>query len=190
MVNEDICSRCPEPLCINGCPYKEISWDPVRREAPKCDFCLLRLQNEVAPACVRQCPGRAIWIDYLDNREGVPYKLVNLWQVAMPLHPEWGTESNVHYVPPLAPPRLKEVEGGLVEVDDAEPRIPLDYLMSLFGPGVEGALTTLAAEMQKQRRGERSELMVTPDIASFQHLRGAVPQRSQRGKGCQRGKIV
>ncbi|MEE9284961.1 MAG: hypothetical protein V3V35_04435, partial [Dehalococcoidia bacterium] len=60
--------------------------------------------------------------------------------------------------------------GGVVEVDDAEPRIPPDELRSLFGPEVDGALATLAAEMEKQRRDERSELMqllISPRSSAF-----------------------
>ncbi|MEE9284705.1 MAG: 4Fe-4S dicluster domain-containing protein, partial [Dehalococcoidia bacterium] len=98
VVDEGICSRCPDPVCIDACPYKEVFWDPVRQAARKCEFCLLRLEREVAPACVRQCPGRAMWIDYLDHVEGVPHKLVNVWRVALPLHAEWGTGPNVYYV--------------------------------------------------------------------------------------------
>jgi hypothetical protein len=38
-------------------------------------------------------------------------------------------------------------------------RLPLDYLRSLFGPGVEAALATIGAEMARRRAGEPSELM-------------------------------
>ena len=40
-----------------------------------------------------------------------------------------------------------------------QPRIPLDYLESLFGAGVEAALETLARERAKKANGEASELM-------------------------------
>jgi len=81
--------------------------------------------------------------------------LVRVWNVALPLHPEFGTEPNVYYVPPLAPPRFDE--NG--EIDEENPRIPIEYLRSLFGPAVDGALAKLKAEMEAARRGERSELM-------------------------------
>ena len=40
-----------------------------------------------------------------------------------------------------------------------EPRIPLAYLESLFGPRVKEILDTLHAEREKKKRGEKSELM-------------------------------
>jgi complex iron-sulfur molybdoenzyme family reductase subunit beta len=38
-------------------------------------------------------------------------------------------------------------------------RIPPEYLESLFGPEVHGALETVKAELEKRRRGEQSALM-------------------------------
>ena len=77
------------------------------------------------------------------------------WKVALPLHPEFGTEPNVFYVPPVAPPRFDE--NG--EIDETQPRIPDAYLESLFGPRVHESLATLKAEMVKTRGGGKSELM-------------------------------
>jgi hypothetical protein len=120
-----------------------------------CNFCLPRLERGVASCCVRQCPGRAGWIDYLDNQEGSVHKLVEEWKVALPLHPEYGTAPNVYYVPPLSPPRINQQN----DIDLSQPRIDTDYLHFLFGPAVDAALDTLKGEMAKQRRGEHSELM-------------------------------
>jgi len=44
-------------------------------------------------------------------------------------------------------------------VDESQPRIPKEYLESLFGPKVHEALATLEAEMAKTRGGGKSELM-------------------------------
>jgi ethylbenzene hydroxylase subunit beta/complex iron-sulfur molybdoenzyme family reductase subunit beta len=100
-----------------------------------------------------------MWIDYMDNTDGVPYKLVHKWKVALPLHAEWGTVPNVYYIPPMSPPRLKW-EGNVLELEDGnEPRLPREYLRSLFGAQVDQALGTLAQEMETQRSGGRSELM-------------------------------
>ena len=64
--------------------------------------------------------------------------------------PEYGTDPNVFYVPPLAPPRFDE------NGDDrrVEPRIPNEYLVSLFGPKVLEVLEILKAEMAKTRAGQ------------------------------------
>jgi steroid C-25 hydroxylase beta subunit len=75
--------------------------------------------------------------------------------VAVPLHPEFGCEPNVFYVPPIGPASFDE-QGRFAE---SQPRIPLDYLRYLFGPAVDEALRTLQTEMAKNRRGEKSELM-------------------------------
>jgi hypothetical protein len=92
-------------------------------------------------------------VGYLDDLKGPISLLVHKWKVALPLHPEYGTEPNVFYVPPLLPPAFDE-EGKV-----GGERIPRGYLRSLFGPGVDHALETLHAEMDRRERGEPSELM-------------------------------
>jgi hypothetical protein len=82
--------------------------------------------------------------------EGPIWKLVDKWKVAMPLHPEYGLGPNVFYVPPLSPPKL-DADGRR----DREPRIPLAYLESLFGPRSSPALDTLLARAREARRGEQ-----------------------------------
>jgi len=106
---------------------------------------------------VRQCPGRAAFIGFLDDDGSAVAKLVRKWNVALPLHPEFGTRSNVYYVPPLAPAPLRP-DGSVDEMGD---RIPRAYLESLFGPTVHPALATLKAELAKRQRGDASELLDT-----------------------------
>jgi ethylbenzene hydroxylase subunit beta/complex iron-sulfur molybdoenzyme family reductase subunit beta len=142
-------------FCMEACPYKRIYFNHNRRVAQKCVLCFPRLEQGVAPACFRQCPGRVRFIGYLDDEHSAVHKLVKKWRVALPLHPEFGTEPNVYYVPPLSPPCFDE--NG--EIDWGRPRIPTEYLESLFGPEVHHALTTVRTEMEKTRRGEKSELM-------------------------------
>jgi ethylbenzene hydroxylase subunit beta/complex iron-sulfur molybdoenzyme family reductase subunit beta len=142
-------------FCAEACPYKRIYFNPQRAIAQKCIGCYPRLEAGVAPACVRQCPGRVRHVDYLDNVDGHIHKLVNVWKVALPLRPDFGTEPNVFYVPPLAPSAFNDAG----EFDDSRRRIPGDYLREMFGPGVDEALETIAREREKSTRGERSELM-------------------------------
>ena len=111
----------------------------------------------VAPTCVRQCPGRAIWFGLLDDEEGPVAKLVRTWGAALPLHPEYGTEPNVFYIPPIGPARLHE-DGRF---DETVPPIPTEYVESLFGPKVNIALDILRAEMAKTSNGGKSELLDT-----------------------------
>ncbi|MDU7587458.1 MAG: chlorate reductase subunit beta, partial [Acidovorax sp.] len=92
---------------------------------------------------------------YRDDKNGPIYKLVEQWKVALPLHAEYGTEPNVFYVPPMntTPPPFEE-DGRLGD----KPRIPIEDLEALFGPGVKQALATLGGEMAKRRKAQASEL--------------------------------
>ncbi|MEZ5533716.1 MAG: 4Fe-4S dicluster domain-containing protein [Steroidobacteraceae bacterium] len=142
-------------FCMEACPYKRIYYNHVRLVSQKCIFCFPRIEQGVAPACARQCPGRLRFVGYLDDEKGPINKLVAQWKVALPLHEEFGTQPNVYYVPPLSPPKL-DADGNPIP---NEPRIPLGYLESLFGPRVRDALAVVEAEKAKRSRGEPSELM-------------------------------
>lgn len=153
LVDEDRCRGYRH--CMEACPYKKIYFNHVKKVSQKCIFCFPRLEQGVAPACARQCPGRVRFVGYRDDHEAPIWKLVEQWKVAIPLHPEFGTQPNVFYVPPMAPLSF-DAEGKL---DPGRPRIPNAYLMSLFGEAVLPALETLATERAKASKGERSELM-------------------------------
>ena len=151
--DEDTCTG--QQQCSAACPYKKIYFNEERGVSQQCIGCFPRIEQGVAPACVRQCPGRAAWIGFLDDERGAVSKFVNKWEVALPLHPEFETKPNVYYIPPLSPAPINE-DGSL---NESEQRIPPDYLESLFGPQVHGALDTIRVEMEKRRRGADSELM-------------------------------
>ncbi|HMV72352.1 MAG TPA: respiratory nitrate reductase subunit beta [Pseudomonadales bacterium] len=153
IVNEDRCRGYRH--CMEACPYKKIYFNHATKVSQKCIFCFPRLEQGVAPACARQCPGRVRFVGYRDDENAPIWKLVEKWKVALPLHPEFGTEPNVFYVPPSAPASF-DAEG---RIDTGKPRIPNEYLVSLFGERVLDALQTLAEERAKAARGERSELM-------------------------------
>jgi DMSO reductase family type II enzyme iron-sulfur subunit len=152
LIDQDRCKGFRE--CNKACPYDKIYFNYLTGKSQKCIFCFPRVEEGVAPACARQCPGRLRFVGYLDDEGGPIHRLVHGWKVALPLHPEHGTEPNVFYVPPILPPTYDE-QGRLSD----EPRVPLAYLEELFGPRVRGALAVLEAEMEKRRRGEPSELM-------------------------------
>ncbi len=153
--DEDICQG--NQKCAQACPYKKIYFNQTRKVSQHCIGCFPRLEQGVAPACVRQCPGRAAFVGFLDDEASLVSKLVRKWKVALPLHPEHGTVPNVYYVPPLAPAPLRE-DGSWDEGGD---RIPPDYLETLFGSEVHGALDVVRTELDKKRRGQDSELMDT-----------------------------
>lgn len=155
LIDEERCNG--YRFCMEACPYKRIYFNHVDKIAQKCILCFPRVEQEVAPACFRQCPGRVRFIGFLDDADSAVHKLREKWKVALPLHPERGTEPNVFYVPPLSPPRFDE-NGDVIEGSE---RIPREYLESLFGPEVNRVLDTLKDEMDKTRGGEKSEILDT-----------------------------
>ncbi len=152
-VDEDRCRG--YRFCQAACPYKKIYFNHQKKVAQKCIFCFPRIDAGVAPACARQCPGRVRFVGYRDDPDAPIYKLVDKWKVALPLHPEYGTEPNVFYVPPIGPASF----GADGDIDDNAPRIPDEYLVGLFGPKVLDALATVKAEREKMRVTGSSELM-------------------------------
>lgn len=154
VVNEDRCRGFR--FCMEACPYKKIYFNHVKKVSQKCIFCYPRLEQGVAQACARQCPGRVRFVGYKDDQNAPIWKLVEKWKVAIPLHPEFGTEPNVFYVPPFDAPVRYDANG---DFDHSKPRIPDEYLISLFGEKVLPALETLKAEREKVRKGGKSELM-------------------------------
>jgi ethylbenzene hydroxylase subunit beta/complex iron-sulfur molybdoenzyme family reductase subunit beta len=88
--------------------------------------------------------------------------------VALPLHPEKGTEPNVFYVPPLSPPKYDE-DGNVIEGSE---RIPRSYLESLFGKEVNRVLDTLKDEMARVRGGGQSEMLDTLIAREWKHMFG------------------
>jgi DMSO reductase family type II enzyme iron-sulfur subunit len=142
-------------FCIEACPYKRIYFNERRAIAQKCISCYPRLEAGVAPACVRQCPGRMTHVGYLDDPESNAHKLVYEWKVALALRPDFEVEPNVFYVPPILPPPFDD-DG---EIDETRSRVPADELVKLFGPDVEDAIATIQAERDKVAAGGPSELM-------------------------------
>jgi DMSO reductase family type II enzyme iron-sulfur subunit len=152
LVDQDKCQGFR--LCNRACPYDKVYYNYVKRKSQKCIFCFPRMEQGVAPACARQCPGRLRFVGFLEDLDGPIHKLVHQWKVALPLHPEFGTEPNVFYVPPILPASF-DAEGRFSE----EPRVPTEYLRYLFGPEVDQALITIDAEMERKKAGKPSELM-------------------------------
>jgi nitrate reductase beta subunit len=103
-------------------------------------------------------------VGYLDDEKGQVHALVRKWQVALPLHAEYGTQPNVFYVPPLPGPPKFDALGRPVPKSE---RIPVEFLESLFGPSVRKVLATLEAEMQKRKLGKKSELLDT--LIAYRH---------------------
>ncbi len=158
-------SRCEgQRYCVAACPYKKVFFNPRTFRSEKCILCFPRVEKGLAPACAHQCVGRIRWVGYLDDEAGQVHALVRRWQVALPLHPEYGTRPNVFYVPPLPGPPRFDATGKPVP---GSHRIPLAELEKLFGPEVRRALATLEGELAKRKAGKTSELLDT--LVAFRH---------------------
>jgi nitrate reductase beta subunit len=140
--------------CIEACPYSMIFFNPVTQKSEKCIECFPRVESGIAPACNRQCVGRTRAYGYLDDEDSQVHQLAKKWKVALPLHPEYGTEPNVYYVPPMSP-LAYDAEGRLTDAG----RIPMEVLERYFGPDVHRALGLLIKERARRQRGEPSQLM-------------------------------
>lgn len=173
--------------CIQGCPYKKIYFNPERKKSQKCIFCYPRLEEEPSSFnppqpprenfCFNQCVGRIRYSGYYEPAKGPGHshnlkknvnKLIDKWGVALRLHPEFGTEPNLFYIPPLSPPKfLKGTDSFLLPLTQ---RIPIKYLAQLFGDNAQQSLAERAAriveifailelERAKVRNGKESELI-------------------------------
>lgn len=162
--------------CVKGCPYKKTYFNPQENKSQKCIFCYPRLETEnydpfgTPPPrenfCFNQCVGRIRYSGYSTNAQANVNKLIDVHKVALRLHPEWGTEPNLFYVPPLSPPG-----GGTASVPTGtKPRIPVDFLAKLFGDNhlqthaervarIEEIFAKLEAERAKVEAGGSSELI-------------------------------
>jgi nitrate reductase beta subunit len=105
--------------CMRACPYKKIYFNHVRGVAQHCNLCFPRLEQGVAPACARNCPGRLAFVGYLDDEQGAIHKLVNEWRVALPLHAEYGTSPNFVSAPVFSmdPTQEANVEAFMMALD-------------------------------------------------------------------------
>ncbi|MCC7078462.1 MAG: respiratory nitrate reductase subunit beta [Acidimicrobiia bacterium] len=168
--NEEVCKGFR--FCMEACPYKKIYYNYARHVSQHCIMCFPRLEEKVAPACARQCPGRLVFVGMLDDEEGPIHRLVHEWGVAMPLHPEFGTGPNIFYIPPLSPYRLNED----MSIDYDTPRIPPEYLESLFGPKVHSAIEKLQSELATVRSGGTSEMLDTLIAYQWHSLFGPFTQ--------------
>jgi len=153
LLDQDRCNG--DRFCIEACPYKAIYYNPETQTSEKCIMCYPRIELGIAPACDRQCPGRTRAFGYSDDKESQVYKLITQYKVALPLHPEYGTEPNVYYIPPFETTRAFAEDGSITN----EGRIELAVLEELFGKDVGPAIKILRAERQKMRDGTGSEVM-------------------------------
>ena len=129
------------------------------------------------PAVIEAARASGIPEDWIDGAQRSPiWRLIQEYEVALPLHPEYRTMPMVWYIPPLSPV-VDVISGSGNDGEDARTlfaaidklRIPVGYLAELFSAGDPGpvnhALRRLAA-MRPYTRGinlddERDERIAT-----------------------------
>ena len=95
VVDADVCIGCK--YCLQACPYDARFINVRTGSADKCDFCIHRVREGVAPACVNTCPGRARVFGDLNDPESEIARLIATNSVTV-LRQEMGTEPNVFYI--------------------------------------------------------------------------------------------
>jgi nitrate reductase beta subunit len=125
--------------CVEGCPYKKVMYRGTTRTSEKCVACYPRIEGKdpmlgpegvpVETRCMAACVGKIRMQGLVEVGDDGAWKrapdaplyfLVRERRVALPLYPQFGTEPNGFYIPPRWVPR--------------------DYLMQMFGPGVDRAI--------------------------------------------------
>ncbi len=109
------------------------------------------------PDVIREAEAAGIVHDWIEAAQRSPiWALINTYEVALPLHPEYRTMPMVWYIPPLSPV-VDVVKDTGVDAEDSRNlfaaienlRIPIEYLAELFTAGdpapVSAVLKRLAA---------------------------------------------
>ncbi len=114
VVNADVCIGCK--YCIQACPYDARFINPRTGTADKCDFCLHRVKEGIAPACVNTCQGKARIFGDMNDPNSEVARLIETEAVTV-LRSEMGTRPNVYYIgADHADPNELRYEGQYIDV--------------------------------------------------------------------------
>jgi len=111
--------------CIKACPYKKTFFNMVTRISEKCIGCFPLIEKGEQPRCVTTCIGKIRMQGFIEDasepRKDNPMDMIiRIRKIALPLYPQFGTQPNVYYVPPV--------------------HVPKDFLYQMFGPTVDDAI--------------------------------------------------
>ncbi len=123
LIDESRCRGYKE--CVKACPYKKTFFNMITRVSEKCIGCYPLIEKGEQPRCVQTCIGKIRMQGFLSKPEEAKAdnpidQIVHIKKIALPLYPQYGTEPNVYYVPPV--------------------HVPTDFLHQMFGPGVDKAV--------------------------------------------------
>jgi len=94
LVTHSKCTGCK--ACIGACPYDARYVHP-KGYVDKCTFCLHRVQAGKLPACVENCPTRALQFGDLNDHNSVVSQLLRERKHKVD-RPETGLEPNVYFL--------------------------------------------------------------------------------------------
>ncbi|MBI5185941.1 MAG: dehydrogenase [Nitrospinae bacterium] len=113
--------------CVKACPYKKPFYNNTTRVSEKCISCYPKMEATGQQSqCTTNCIGKIRLngfksVDPAQANKDNPFDyLIHIRKIALPLYPQFGTQPNVYYIPP-------------VHVDPK-------YLLQMFGPGAEEAV--------------------------------------------------
>jgi nitrate reductase beta subunit len=112
--------------CVKACPYGKPMFRANNETSEKCIGCYPKLEKGRQTQCVEQCIGKIRGQGFLSApggkvREDHPIDyLVHVRKLALPMYPQFGTQPNVYYIPPI--------------------HVPASFLEQIFGPGVQAAI--------------------------------------------------
>jgi nitrate reductase beta subunit len=136
--------------CVKACPYKKVFYNAMTRTSEKCIGCYPRVEKGLQPRCVESCIGKIRLQGWLSKPDEAQVdnpidQLVYIKKIALPLYPQYGTEPNVYYIPPV--------------------HVPRKFLEQMFGPGVEAAIENyVAAKDDKEALAAMLMFGNTPQI--------------------------
>ncbi len=111
--------------CVRACPYKKSMFRTLTGKSEKCIACYPATEKDEQTQCVQNCIGKIRMFgfknqpDNIDPKNPIDY-LVHIKKIALPLYPQFGTEPNVYYIPPI--------------------NVPESFNRQLFGPGAAKAV--------------------------------------------------
>jgi Fe-S-cluster-containing dehydrogenase component len=94
-LDSETCINCG--YCVSACPYAARHFDASAGAVQKCDFCALRLENHLLPACVDVCPTEARLFGDLDQPDTAFSKAASAREARV-FRPELGLKPKLFYV--------------------------------------------------------------------------------------------